>query len=571
MSDSAAWSGAPASGSPTPGSSTVGAPSPAVSKNAWRAYIVLLVGMAMALLDTTIVNVALPTIRTDLNASEATLSWIISGYALAFGLALIPAGRLGDRIGHKWVFFTGIALFTVASFTCGLAQNDTELVVSRVIQGLAGGIFVPSVTAYIQLLFQGKARGRAFAIMGAVIGVASALGPIVGGLLIQAFGDENGWRLVFWVNLPFGVAALIAAAMWLPKRSTAETQSGGGVDWIGVILVSGGFVALLVPLIQGQDEGWPLWTYLVLALGVLLLAAFGFWEVWYTKRDRVPLVPPSLFSHPSFTGGVVLALVYFAAFTSIFFTISILWQTGLAHTPLESGVVSIPFAVGSIISSSQSNRLSARLGRTVLIIGTGLVSVGLIWLWLVLSNTAPADLTNWLLLAPLFIAGLGNGFFIAPNLQFIVATVNRKDAGSASAVISAVQRIGSAVGIAIIGSVLFGSLTITGHSPQAVATGFTNAAASAMLVSAAFAVLAFLLVFMLPKRVNTWGGDAQQKPGAGAAAGAHAGAPAGDAAGVTDAGSASTAGAAAAGGAGAHAAGGAGAHAAGAKHAADAP
>ncbi|MEF2977396.1 MFS transporter [Subtercola sp. YIM 133946] len=482
-----------------------GAPGPAVSPRAWQAFVVLLIGMFMALLDTTIVNVALPTIRTDLNASEATLSWIISGYALAFGLALIPAGRLGDRIGHKWVFFTGIALFTVASFTCGLAQTDAQLVVSRVVQGLAGGIFVPAVTAYIQLLFSGRARGKAFAIMGAVIGASSALGPIVGGLIIQAFGEQNGWRLVFWVNLPFGVAALIAAALLLPKRRPDDQKVAGGVDWIGVLLVSAGFVALLVPLIEGEDQGWPVWTYVVLALGVLLLAAFGFWEVAYTKRGRLPLVPPSLFRHPSFTGGVILALVYFAAFTSIFFSLSILWQTGLGHSALETGLVTIPFAGGLIVGSSQSNRLAARLGRTVLIIGTGLVAIGLIWLWLILQGTAAADLTHWLLLAPLLIGGIGSGLFIAPNLQFIVATVDRRDAGSASAVISSVQRIGSAVGIAIIGSVFFGTLTISGPSPEAVATGFTHSAASAMMVSAAFAVVAFALVFVLPKRVEQRG------------------------------------------------------------------
>ena len=166
-------------------------------RHAWRALAVLLAGMFIALLDTTIVNVALPTIQHSLNGSNDTLSWIISGYALAFGLALIPAGRVGDRIGHKWVFFTGLTLFTIASFTCGLAQNDLELISSRAIQGLAGGIFVPAVTALIQLMFPPQSRGRAFAIMGAVIGVSTALGPIVGGLIIQAFGDENGWRLVF--------------------------------------------------------------------------------------------------------------------------------------------------------------------------------------------------------------------------------------------------------------------------------------------------------------------------------------------------------------------------------------
>ncbi|WP_228514487.1 MFS transporter [Frondihabitans sp. VKM Ac-2883] len=495
---------------------------PPISKTAWRSLVVLLMGMFIALLDTTIVNVALPTIRTSLDASESTISWIISGYALAFGLALIPAGRIGDRIGHKWVFFTGIALFTVASFACGIAQTDEQLVVFRVIQGLAGGIYVPAVTAFIQILFPPQSRGKAFAIMGSVIGVSSALGPIVGGLLIQAFGDTDGWRTVFYVNLPIGAATLIFAAIWLPKRDKSAPRPPAGLDWFGVILVSAALVALLVPLIQGQDAGWPLWTYLTLAGGVVLLALFGLWEVRVARRDGSPLVPPSLFKHPQFTGGLILALVYFAAFTSIFFTISLLWQTGLQHSALASGAVTIPFAVGSILGSSQSNRLSQRLGRTVLIVGTALVAIGLIWIWLLLLNVTGTDLSHWMLLAPLAIAGIGNGLFIAPNAQFIVATVDRKDAGSGSAVIAAIQRIGSAVGIAIIGSVLFGGIVTPKPGPNAgaeFAAGFTTASAHAMMVSAIFAVAAFVLVFALPKRVGLGGAPAGGKPGAGAGAG----------------------------------------------------
>ncbi|MGD8194445.1 MFS transporter [Herbiconiux sp. P18] len=487
---------------------TVNPATAAVPARAWRALIVLLAGMFIALLDTTIVNVALPTIRTSIDASEATLSWIISGYALAFGLALIPAGRIGDRIGHKWVFFTGLALFTVASLACGLAQDSTQLIVARVVQGLAGGIFVPSVTAFIQLLFPPRSRGKAFAIMGAVIGVSSALGPIVGGLIIQAFGEESGWRLVFGVNLPIGLATLVAAVFLLPARTAAADGAPAerpklALDWVGLVLVSAALVALLVPLIEGQDEGWPLWTILSLVAGVLLLVAFGAWEVRYTRRDKVPLVPPSLFRHPAFTGGVVLALVYFASFTSIFFTISLLWQAGLGHTALESGAVSIPFALGSIVGSSQSSRLAQRLGRTVLVIGTAAVVVGLAAIWVILLVTPPADLTNWLLLAPLLVAGAGNGLFIAPNAQFIVATVDRKEAGSASGVISAMQRVGSAIGIAVVGSVFFGSLVVGQGSPDALATGFVNSSAVAMAVSTGFAVLAFLLVFALPRRTST--------------------------------------------------------------------
>jgi len=470
-----------------------------VPKRAWQALAVLLVAMFMALLDTTIVNVALPTIRTELDASEATLSWIISGYALAFGLVLIPAGRLGDRVGHKWVFFTGVALFTVASLACGLAQDDTQLIIARVVQGFAGGIFVPAVTAVIQLMFPPRSRGKAFAIMGSVIGVSTALGPITGGLIIQAFGEENGWRLVFWVNLPIGVVALVAAALLLPAGGNSRARAG--IDWLGLVLLSGGLIALLVPLIEGEDLGWPLWTFLVLGLSVVLLVGFALWEIAYTRMGRSPLVPPRLFSHPAFTGGTVLALVYFASFTSIFFVISIFWQSGLGHTALESGLVSIPFAIGSIIGSSQSNRLASRLGRTVLIIGVALLSIGLVWVWLILLLVDVANLTHWVLLAPLFMAGIGNGLFIAPNAQFIVATVDPSEAGAASGVIGVMQRVGSAVGIAVVGSVFFGTLTVTGNTPDAVAEAFTTSAASAIALSAGLGVLALILVFALPRRV----------------------------------------------------------------------
>ncbi|MET0787659.1 MAG: MFS transporter, partial [Cellulomonas sp.] len=261
-------------------------------------------------------------------------------------------------------------------------------------------------------------------------------------------------------------------------------------------------VALLVPLIEGQDKGWPPWTFITLAAGVLLIVAFALWELRIV--DQNPMVPPHLFSHPQFTGGTILALVYFAAFTSIFFTISLLWQAGLGHTALESGVVGVPFAIGSIIGASQSNRLSQRLGRTVLVVGTAMVCIGLVWVWLVLRIEPAQDLANWDLLAPLLIAGIGSGLFIAPNVQFIVATVDRSEAGSASGVISVMQRVGSAIGIAVIGSVLFGTLHIT--SPAGAPQAFVDSAAHAMAVSAALSIVAFALVFVLPRKVNAHGG-----------------------------------------------------------------
>jgi EmrB/QacA subfamily drug resistance transporter len=469
-----------------------------VTKRPGLALAVLILGVSMALLDTTIVNVALPTIRTSLDANEATLSWIISGYALAYGLALIPAGRIGDRIGHKPVFIVGLVVFTAASIACGLASDDVHLVIARVVQGLGGGIFFPAVTALIQLMFAPQRRGRAFAIFGATLGLSAALGPLVGGVLIEWLGETDGWRSIFFVNVPFGVIAVIAAFALLPRL--AGTGSGARPDWLGLVLLSGALVAILVPLIQGEQEGWPLWTYLSIAGGLALIALFALWERRVAARGGSPIVPPHLFAHASFTGGVLLALVYFAAFTSIFFTISLLWQSGLGYTALESGLVSVPFAIGSIVGASQSDRLAKRLGRSVLVLGTGLVASGLIALWLVLWLIPAADLTSWALLGPLLVAGFGSGLFIAPNTAFIVATVDRAEAGAASGVIGTMQRIGAAIGIAVIGSVLFGNLEITG--PDTVASGFAHAATISMAVSAGLAVVAFALVFALPKRLS---------------------------------------------------------------------
>jgi len=468
------------------------------SRNKWLALAVLLIGAFMALLDTTIVNVAIPTIRSSIGASNATLSWIVSGYALAFGLALIPAGRVGDRLGHKWVFIAGLSLFTIASLACGLAQDDGQLIAARAVQGLAGGMFFTTITALIQLMFAHRERGRAFAILGATIGFSTALGPLVGGLIIQAFGAETGWRLVFGVNIPIGIVAVGAAAVFLP--SGAESTDSAA-DWLGLALLTAGLVALLTPLIEGQQEGWPSWTYVSMVGGAVLIALFALWERRLEKLEGNPLVPPRLFAHSSFTGGVLLALVYFAAFTSIFFTIALLWHAGLGHSALQSGLVAMPFAVGSIIGAARSDVLAARFGRSVLICGLGLVAAGITAVWLMLAHTAPTAYSGWELLAPLLIAGIGSGLFIAPNSDFIVATVERRDAGAASGVIGTMQRIGSAVGIAVIGTVLFGTLHVV-PGPDAVAVAFAHSATMAMGVSAALSVVAFGLAFALPRAAS---------------------------------------------------------------------
>jgi predicted MFS family arabinose efflux permease len=232
---------------------------------------------------------------------------------------------------------------------------------------------------------------------------------------------------------------------------------------------------------------------------------FALWEVAYAKRGRNPLVPPRLYAHANFTLGTILALVYFAGFTSIFFSLSLFWQAGLHHTALETGLVSLPFAIGTVIGSQQSQRMAARFGRNALALGLALVTISLGSLWLILTNLDPTGLTNWILLPSMLMGGLGNGLFLAPNAQFIVATVERQDAGSASGVVNTMQRVGNAIGVAVVGSVLFGSLTMVAKTQQGslkdIADGWANAAANGLAVSTALALLSFLLIWALPARV----------------------------------------------------------------------
>jgi len=473
------------------------------------ALAALVLGAAMMMLDVTIVNVAIPTLRDSIGADESMLSWIVSGYALAGGLSLIPAGRLGDRIGHKPVFIAGIAIFTLASLWCGIAADGTQLIVARVVQGLGGGLFFPAIGAFIQLLFEGRSRGRAFALLGASIGVFTAIGPLAGGLIIEAFGEQDGWRWIFFVNLPIGVLAFLGALLLLPRGAEGRTERG--FDTLGLVLLTAGLVAILVPLIQGEEAGWPLWTWLSIAGGLLLLVGFGAWEIGRARRGRTQLVPPRLFAHPSFTGGVVLGFVYFASFTSVFFIIALYWQAGLGHSALESGLAVIPFSVGAVVGAALSERLSRRLGRTVLVLGTALLAVGFAALWLIVLLVDVSAMSSWLLLAPLLVAGFGNGCFIAPNIEFIVATVTREEAGAAQGVVNTVQRIGAAAGIAIVGAVFFGALDtgpVAAAAPQgpaaiadALAVAFSTSAHWGLLATAIGAVLAFGLVWTLPRRV----------------------------------------------------------------------
>lgn len=426
---------------------------PAPDPRRWQALSVCLVAGFMTLLDVSIVNVALPSMQSGLGASAAELSWVVSGYALTFGLVLVSSGRLGDDRGRRRMFLIALALFTLTSALAGLATNPTLLVLARLLQGVAGGMLNPQVVGFIQQLFRGPERGRAFGLFGTAIGVSTAVGPLLGGLLIQWGGDAEGWRWVFYVNVPIGVAALVAGARLLPRDETSGRRRP--LDLTGAVLLGAAVVAVMLPLVESEQDpaSAPWW---LLAAAVVLLAAFVGWERRAARTHGHPLVDFGLLRAPSYLWGTTLGLVYFAGFTSIFFVLTIYLQAGLAYTPLQAGLALTPFALGSAVSAAVGGRLVSRFGTPLVVAGLVLVVAGLLATDLLLA----AELTpaGWVIAGPLLAAGVGSGLVISPNQTLALADIPPREGGTAAGVLQTAQRVGSAVGISVVGAVFFGHL-----------------------------------------------------------------------------------------------------------------
>lgn len=444
----------------------------------------------MTLLDVSIVNVALPSIQHALDASSSSLEWIVSGYTLALGLLLIPAGRIGDNFGHKRTFMIGLGLFTLASLGCALAQNPGEIIASRFVQGLGAGIYTPSIMAFIQLLFTGRARSKAFAMFGAVVGIATSIGPLLGGILVHVGGADFGWRLVFLVNVPIALFVLPLAASWLPLGQSRKA-TGHRLDPVGIIGVAVGLLLILFPLVEGRNYGWPWWTWASFVVAIILFTSLWFYEKHLERKGREPLLATHVLVQPAFAFGSAMGLMYFASFTSIFFALAILWQEGYGHTALASGLMITPFSIGNLISSAQSHNLSHWLGRYVLLVGSVLMLIGLcLVLWVLHSQDG--NFSAWLLAGPLFIAGLANGVFIAPNQDFTLRSVPGRDAGSASGMFNTAQRVGTSIGIAAVGTVLFSNISV--GPDHNIAAAFTHGSELAILLNIALVVATIILV-----------------------------------------------------------------------------
>jgi EmrB/QacA subfamily drug resistance transporter len=420
----------------------------------WIALAVVLIAGFMQLVDISIVNVAIPSIQRDLDATYAQIQWVLAGYQLAFAVMLITGGRLGDIFGRKRLFIVGMAGFTLASAFCGLAQSPGMLIGSRVLQGLMGAIMFPQILSVIQVTFPPQERAGAFGMFGATIGLATITGPLVGGLLIEADLLGLEWRPIFLVNVPIGIVAVAAAARYLVESRAPRALR---LDPIGVAIVTTGLLLLVYPLVQGRDLDWPLWTFLSMGAAVPVLAAFAVYERHKKRLDGSPLVDLDLFRQRSFAPGLAVAGIFFMGIPAFFLTFSLWLQIGLGFTALHAGLTGIPFAVGSALASAASVRLAPALGRRILSAGSLLLIAGMVGLiWTV--DRYGGSVHSWQLIPALLVCGLGLGSMVAPLVNVVLAGIRGQDAGSASGVLTTVQQVGGAVGVAVIGVIFFGLL-----------------------------------------------------------------------------------------------------------------
>ncbi|NYV76833.1 MFS transporter [Streptomyces sp. UH6] len=412
--------------------------------NRWRALWVTLVAGFMSLLDVTIVAVALPTIQRDLDASPAEVQWVVSGYALTFALALVTAGRLGDALNRRRIFLLALSAFVLCSALAGAAPSSTWLVVARLAQGLAAGCMAPQNSALIQQMFRGPERGRAFGFFGATVGISSAVGPITGGLILALASGDEGWRWVFYVNVPIGVLAVLLGRRLLPRT---RPSGKGEVDVPGVLLLGAGVLALMLPLVQAEAGGlgrlW--WLFLV---GALLLGVFTLWQRRVLARGRQPLLDLRLFTQTrGYAVGAGVGTLYFVGFSGVWLVFALFFQHGLGYSPLRSGLAVTPFAVGSAAAAVVSGRLVDRLGRLLTVWGLSGVIIGMSATALVL-RFAPESAATWLAAPALFVAGVGSGSVISPNITMTLRDVPVRMAGAAGGALQTGQRLGAAVGTA---------------------------------------------------------------------------------------------------------------------------
>ena len=484
---------APQGGSPSSGPPGGGTPQD-MSREQREILTVLLVPLFMSLLSVSIVNVVLPSIGASLNAGDAELQWVLAGYTLSFGVVLVPAGRAGDLFGRGQLFVLGVSLFGAASLLAGFAPNGGVLNVARLLMGLGSGLLNPQTVAMIQQYFQGPLRGRAFGMFGLVVGMSVAIGPVLGGTFVQLFGVDWGWRASFLVNVPISLLGVLAAYRLLPRSAwrpmgpsgvpltTAElpvpdAAHGAGVtprhghthqhrdlDPVGVILLAIATLLVILPFLQAARQP-VLWA--LLPLGIVMLLVWVWWENRYSQRGKEPMVDLALFREPSFSLGTMIISIYFAGMPSIWVIVALFLQDGQGFSALAAGLVGLPSALMSAITSAIAGRLTARMGRPLVLYGLFGVQTGLVLTIVVVVLVESAGWSPWWLLLTLGVLGAGGGAVVSPNQTFTLERVPLRHAGSAGGVLQTGQRIGTAIGLAMITGVYFMALRMGGEGAAA--------------------------------------------------------------------------------------------------------
>ncbi|MGW4567252.1 MFS transporter [Streptomyces sp. NPDC004561] len=450
----------------------------------WRALWVTLVAGFMSLLDVTIVAVALPTVQRDLHASPAQVQWVVSGYALTFALALVTAGRLGDALDRRRIFLLALSGFVIFSAACGVAPDITLLVVARLAQGLAAGFMAPQNSALIQQMFRGAERGRAFGFFGATVGISSAAGPITGGAVLALASGAQGWRWIFYVNVPIGILAVLLGRRLLPHT---RRSGRGHVDVPGVLLLGLGVLALMYPLVQADSGGLGDLWWLFLA-GAAVLAVFIQWQRRLVARGGQPLLDPRLFTTVrGYAVGAGVGTLYFIGFSGVWLVFALFYQHGLSFSPLWSGLAVTPFALGSAIAAVVSGRLVDRFGRLLTVWGLAGVIAGLGGTALLL-RFAPLETAPWPAAPLLFLGGIGGGFVVPPNITLTLRDVPVRMAGAAGGALQTGQRLGAAVGTAALPGLFYLVLGRSGDYRGALVTAL---AAALVGMAAALALATF--------------------------------------------------------------------------------
>jgi len=463
----------------------------------WLGLFAILAASLMNLLDSTVGSVAAPSIRADLGGSLSTLQWIAAGYTLALAVGLLTGGRFGDMFGRKRMLMFAVTGFVVASLACGFAGSPEALIGARVVQGVFGAMMLPQCFGLMRDMF-GAEVGKAFAVMGPVIGLSVIAGPIVAGLLIDADLAGSGWRTIFLLNLPLGAFSLYVGAKVLPAG--APTGDAPRLDLVGSLIAGAGMFLLVYPLVQGRELGWPAWSLGMLAASVPVLGAFGWHQLRRRRVGRTALVELSVFAKRSYTSGVLFVVVFFGAIVGFSLAVGLFLQLGLHYSPLDASLAMASWPVGAFIGSIFGSTMMNKLGRHILHIGLTIMTLGLIDLYRVFDSVG-AGLGAWDLALPLVAYGTGMGMIFVPLFDIIVGRLEDHEVGSASGLLESFQQLGASLGVAVLGTVFFGAV-----DAQVDVESFLSAARHVTLLTVGLTVVAFAMAFLLPKRARAHAG-----------------------------------------------------------------